>query len=180
MRSPKYRGERVYIVVWPERRIVKGGYTGGARWRTFVNRGAVLHQLTLFDNFRPALAYEADVLAALSVFGPLAFRDRYEAEPLLGAGGGGWCETYLLPDLAMLGALPEPPPEHCLENPPSYFYEQCRVDVQAMHVRNERDGLTEMLRPPMNPATNASPAGGLKDSPKSELIPSTGPHRGHR
>lgn len=121
MIDPKFRGERVYVVGWPEHRIVKAGYTSQARWRSFYHRGATVHQLSLFDGWRPALAYESELHDWLRHRAPLAFASKEESRWLLG-GLGGNCETYRLDDLAILRDLPQPDPSRLLPNPSSAYY----------------------------------------------------------
>jgi hypothetical protein len=88
----------VYIVHWPDIGVIKAGYTGRKRWRTFVNRGAQIVDLVPFDNSTDAFEFESMVHRRLSSLGPLAFTSATEASPYLGRGGGGWCECYRMPD----------------------------------------------------------------------------------
>ncbi len=88
----------VYIVHWPEIRVIKAGFSCNQRWRPFVLRGAVIVDLIEFDCSSDAFAFEDVVDHALRAVCEPAFRTAADAEPHLGGRGGGWLECYPLPE----------------------------------------------------------------------------------
>lgn len=86
------RPEFVYLVYWPDQRIVKVGVTAGSRWLLFVRRGARVAAVTPFDSTTDALDYEGRVLDYLDIQGKEAFASPLEAGPYLGLHGSGWRE----------------------------------------------------------------------------------------
>lgn len=98
----------VYAVYWPEINVVKVGYSGGRRWRTFTSRGAQL--LQLLDDFTTvgdALDFEAVCHLVLEEVCHYAFRSAAEAAPYLGNNGGGHRECFKVPaDLLASELLP--------------------------------------------------------------------------
>lgn len=81
----------VYVVIWPESRVIKAGITSReARWRTFLNRGAVL--VGLFPGYGVSL--ERFLLRGLEVYTRRAFSRWQESVPWLGAGGTGYSECF--------------------------------------------------------------------------------------
>ncbi|WP_349318876.1 hypothetical protein [Mycolicibacterium canariasense] len=87
----------VYIVHWPDLGIVKVGYSLHQRWRTFVNRGAVVVDLVEVDSRGDGYALEALVLAAFAKRCGPAFESQPEADPYLAGRGAGWRECFKLP-----------------------------------------------------------------------------------
>lgn len=158
MRSPKYKGERVYVVVWPEQLIVKAGYTAETRWRQFTKRGAVLHQLTRLRDYRAAFDYEAQVLGYLQTVGRYAFASAHEAVPFLGGRGGGYCEAFAVPALDILRALPQAATEQCLAGPERSGFTATPL-LRALHVLDEQTNeLTQNHSAQVNLSPNASSA----------------------
>lgn len=87
----------VYLVEWPGG-VCKVGCTGRpARWRAFVNRGAIVRAIVRCPALK-AIALEGavhDWLAAANA--RLAFASKEESRPYLGPGGHGWLECYQEP-----------------------------------------------------------------------------------
>lgn len=88
----------VYIVQWPDQRVVKAGYSLHQRWRAFELRGAVVVDLIEFESHNDAYVFEQLVDAALcAACRKRPFKSAKDAAPLLGTGGGGWMECWALP-----------------------------------------------------------------------------------
>ena len=87
----------VYIVHWPERNVIKCGYSERQRWRPFVLRGALVVDLIEFDTSSDAFEFESVVHEVLSQTCQSAFNSADEAVDLLGGRGGGHCECFVLP-----------------------------------------------------------------------------------
>lgn len=88
----------VYIVYWPDIRVVKAGYSYNQRWRAFERRGAVIVDLVPCEDWRDAFALEHLVDRALQrACRKRPFRSAEEATPYLGNRGGGYLECWHLP-----------------------------------------------------------------------------------
>jgi hypothetical protein len=87
----------VYVVHWPEIRVVKAGYSERRRWRAFLSRGAEIVDLVEFEDVSDAFAYEDVLHDALRPNG-YAFDTALEAKPYLGGAGGGYMECFRMPD----------------------------------------------------------------------------------
>jgi hypothetical protein len=88
-------GNFVYFVRWPDGVMKVGSASKRSRWRVFVCRGASLLKLLSFDDYDQALDAETSAHEWMSTHHQHAFKDRFEAAPYLGVGGGGWTECYM-------------------------------------------------------------------------------------
>jgi hypothetical protein len=91
------RRNTIYVVVWPSIRVVKVGYSGRKRWRSFQNRGAELLALKDFDDCTTAFHFEDACHMGLRATCRYAFQSASEAEPYLGNKGGGYLECFRIP-----------------------------------------------------------------------------------
>lgn len=88
----------VYAVIFEDVRVLKVGISSGQRWRNFVARGATVLALEPFDDIEDARVFERrnhDHLASTLERG---FATADDASPYIGIGGGGWTETYAVPE----------------------------------------------------------------------------------
>jgi hypothetical protein len=92
--SWKKTAPSVYVVAWRAPRIVKIGYTGTKRWRTFEGRGAEVLSLWTFDTQTEAFIIEAEAQECLRAVAAPAFDGPGPAAEYLGPGGGGWMECF--------------------------------------------------------------------------------------
>jgi hypothetical protein len=90
----------VYAVYWPEINVFKVGTSEShrRRWRTFINRGAILLGLKDFKGFSFSdYDFEGVCHDVLSDVCRRGFNTSAEAVPYLGGQGGGWLECYRVP-----------------------------------------------------------------------------------
>jgi hypothetical protein len=88
--------DSVYVVHWPEKGIVKIGYSAVQRWRRFVFSGADVIKVYEFDSGSDALHIE-DWLhqSARALLVPAFSAATDEARILLGGNGAGYCECWM-------------------------------------------------------------------------------------
>lgn len=123
----------VYVVVWPDRGLIKAGYTSKrTRWMWFASyRDGVIFKLTEFPSEKLARAHEASVLALLDYTSRRAFESAADARERFGRDSG-WSEFYWLPvsreNLAAFASwMPYP-----------YFGDVRRTPEQALDVLEAR------------------------------------------
>jgi len=87
----------VYVVHWPQIRVVKVGFSAERRWRSFEIRGADVVGLMEFSDAGEAFDFEYACHMGLQNVCRKAFLSSQDAVPYLGNGGGGYLECYVLP-----------------------------------------------------------------------------------
>lgn len=114
--------ETTYLVVWPNRMIVKAGITNGRRWAHFLCRGAILYRLAIFDfaDWRLAIAHETELDNYFGRHCERAFSTREESMQLIG-GLGGYLEMHRLKSWDVLRGAPMPGPEARLWTAHDYY-----------------------------------------------------------
>lgn len=149
----KHTAPSCYIVSWDDDRIVKVGYSHCQRWRKFALRGARVLRVIAFDSSTEAFAAETTLDRYLRDRLPAAFGSSAESIPYMGSDGGGWAECFRF-------------------DADSTAVDECVRIADALTSRTAlglcthelvRTGLTEMVSPLVDPATNASRAGGQDD-----------------
>lgn len=87
----------VYVVSWPEDRIIKVGYSTRQRWRKFVLRGAVV--LALYRAQASTEAFDLEVVGDqwLRAHGQHSFTSAADGIEYLGGDGAGYRECFTLP-----------------------------------------------------------------------------------
>lgn len=100
----------VYFVHWPDRDVVKVGYTGRLRQRVSrytSKRGGRLLATETFDGYMAAFGAEDRAGRAIAKRWGRAFTNRWQAEPLVGQRGSGWTECFIVPSADITEALRE-------------------------------------------------------------------------
>jgi hypothetical protein len=96
----KRTAHTVYVVYWPEERLLKVGYSERQRWKPFVARGAEVLALKQFSSYDAASFYEHTCHKIMRQVCPRPFTSAHQARQYLGSDGGGYRECY-----RMLGAM---------------------------------------------------------------------------
>lgn len=111
----------VYVVSWPQSKVVKVGFTAKQRYRHFVINGAELNVRYEFEDAHSAFEFETfghDWLRVNSA--GYAFETLDSSKPFMGPDGGGYAECFSA-DMATIDSLLE----HMLEHAAEHAAKQC-------------------------------------------------------